>query len=238
MNLIGFSTGALALADFERALEMDRALPTNAIELSALRDSELPRLLEALPQLDLSKYHYVSIHAPSKFRSMSEEEVVERLQPWAESGYPIIVHPDTIADYVLWRGLGSSVCIENMDGRKPFGNDVQQLTEVFKHLPEATFCLDVAHPRILDPTLRNAAQMLTVFHDRLREIHISELDHNFAHRPMTQKAAQDYKRLLAGYAVDVPLIIESMVKVTGAEREVTSVEWVTQHDVSRRRATG
>jgi len=67
MQPLGYSTGALALSDFRRALEMLKDQPVAAIELSAIRKHELIPLLRSLDGLDLSRFEYVSIHAPSEF---------------------------------------------------------------------------------------------------------------------------------------------------------------------------
>ena len=68
MRSIGFSTGALALGDFRRALAMLSTVNSSAIELSALRDHELDPLMRALSQLNLRRFRYVSVHVPSKSR--------------------------------------------------------------------------------------------------------------------------------------------------------------------------
>jgi hypothetical protein len=47
MRPIGFSTGALAFADFLNGLAMLRDKHTTAVELSALREKELARLVDA-----------------------------------------------------------------------------------------------------------------------------------------------------------------------------------------------
>ena len=71
MRRIGFSTGALARGDFRSALAMLRPHKIDVVELSALRVSELAPLAQAIPDLDLSEFTFVSIHAP---RSLSEIE--------------------------------------------------------------------------------------------------------------------------------------------------------------------
>src|SRR5689334_4046717 len=54
MKPIGFSTGALAKGDFATGLSVQRDVPRiDAVELSALRDHELPLLVDAIPSLDL-----------------------------------------------------------------------------------------------------------------------------------------------------------------------------------------
>jgi hypothetical protein len=79
MRPIGFSTGALAYADFRRGLEMTRGKAVQAVELSALRQSELIPLLEDLDTLDLSGFEYISIHAPGQFDPGRECSLRDRL---------------------------------------------------------------------------------------------------------------------------------------------------------------
>ena len=78
MRPVGYSTGALALSDVERALSMLEGSSATAVELSALRISELKPLLRLLGSLDLSRYDYVSFHAPSRFDAAEERAVAER----------------------------------------------------------------------------------------------------------------------------------------------------------------
>lgn len=72
MKTLGYSTGALALSDYRRALDMLKDQPVAAVELSAIREQELTPLLRSLGELDLSQFEYVSIHAPSEFPAESE----------------------------------------------------------------------------------------------------------------------------------------------------------------------
>src|SRR5690242_14971236 len=99
---IGFSTGALAYADFRQGLAMVRNEGLESIELSALRQNELLPLLDSLATLDLSGLEYVSIHAPSQFEPAWEAELCQRLRAEAWRGWPIVVHPDAINDFGLW----------------------------------------------------------------------------------------------------------------------------------------
>jgi hypothetical protein len=80
MKPIGFSTGALAKGDFAAGLAVQRDVPRiDAVELSALRDHELPLLVDAIPSLDLDGFEYVSFHAPSKLQTLDEHAVFEPL---------------------------------------------------------------------------------------------------------------------------------------------------------------
>src|SRR5690242_2368127 len=79
-RLIGFSTGAIAKGDFRRALQILSATNIRVVELSALRLHELKPLCDALPTLDLNKYEFVSVHAPSCFSAAEEPAVVSLLK--------------------------------------------------------------------------------------------------------------------------------------------------------------
>ena len=106
MRHIGFSTGALALADFRTALKILAMLPLDAVELSALREHELFPLLDSFDDLDLREFRYVSIHAPSQISRKFEAAAAGRLAGFAARGVPIVVHPDAISDWDLWSGVG------------------------------------------------------------------------------------------------------------------------------------
>lgn len=67
MCAFGFSTGALALGDFGLALKMLDGIDIAAIELSALRLRELPGLVAFVRHADLTRFTYVSVHAPTDY---------------------------------------------------------------------------------------------------------------------------------------------------------------------------
>lgn len=206
---IGYSTGSLGKADFRRALEVLAAVPVTCVELSALRIAELPVIIAALEDLDLSSYTYVSFHAPSQFGEVSEADVLELLAPVREREWPIIMHPDAIRDYALWRDLGPALCIENMDKRKRTGRNVTELSAIFDCLPEAELCFDIAHARQLDPTMSQASMILSAFSDRIRQVHLSSLDVRSTHHPLNVSAILAYQRVGALIPHEIPIILES-----------------------------
>ena len=154
MRSIGFSTGALALGDFDRGLSLIADRHARAIELSALREEELPALMGALARLRLESYQYVSVHAPSRQRTMKESVVADLLRPCIDRGWPVVLHPDAIGDHGCWRDFGRLLCIENMDKRKEDGRTAVELRRHFRELPNASMCLDLAHARPVDPRHR------------------------------------------------------------------------------------
>jgi hypothetical protein len=223
MPHIGFSTGALALADFHSALEMLRNKPCDAVELSALRSEELQPLIESLEKLNLAQFAVISFHAPSKIDPQFEQATVDLLLRVAQKGWIIVVHPDAITDFALWRQLGRSLALENMDKRKPVGRYAHELAALFKQLPEAGFCFDIGHARQVDPSMAEAGVILRQFHARLCLVHISEVNSQSKHDPLSLSAILAFKKVMYLLPGNVPVIIESRVTEQQIEREVEAV---------------
>jgi hypothetical protein len=211
--ILGFSTGSLAKGDFVEALDILSSIsnPALAIELSTLRESELPLLIKALPFLDLHRYKYISIHAPSKLLHYSEDEVITYLLKIKKYNFPIIVHPDIITDYTKWEVLGTLLCIENMDKRKAIGRTAEDLELIFQRLPNARFCLDLAHAKQVDPSMVECVKMLRMFSDRLIQFHISDVTSDCNHVPINLEAIEAYRKVAKLIPTDIPFIIESPV---------------------------
>src|SRR5260370_1424941 len=211
MRRIGFSTGALARGDFRKALAILRQHNVAVVELSALRIEELTPLVTALPSLDLERYSFVSVHAPSRFARDSEKWVVGQLCLLVERGYPVIVHPDVIFDREKWRVLDSRLVIENMDKRKAVGRTVRELGEIFEMLPAARFCFDIGHARQVDPSMTEAALLLKGFGDRLVEVHMSEVNTASRHDPISFNAVIAFSTICASIPEEVPIILEPLI---------------------------
>jgi hypothetical protein len=217
---IGFSTGALAQSDFRRGLAMQLRQGLDAVELSALRDAELRPLLEALDGLEVSSYHYVSFHAPSQITSLSEADLVQQLKTLLPRRWPIIVHPDAITDFKLWECLGEWLCIENMDKRKPIGRTVEELEQIFHQLPEASFCFDIGHARQIDPTMSQAAFLLRAYSDRLKQLHVSEVNSRSKHEPLNYTAVSAFRKVAYLVPPTVPLILETPIAAEQMQAQV------------------
>lgn len=211
MRTIGFSTGALAKGDFLAGVAIARSLNAPAIELSALRDSELEPLLSSIDALPLDSFRHVSFHAPSQLKDLQEPDLIRAVMGLPPE-WPIIVHPDIITDFSSWRFLGSRLCIENMDQRKSRGRTVPELEFVFDRLPEAGFCFDIGHARQVDPTMGVAISMLQRFGHRLRQVHISEVDPRGRHIPIGFSAAHGFRLAAKLIPEDCPVIIESTIQ--------------------------
>jgi hypothetical protein len=211
MRPIGFSTGALAYGDFRHGLEILRHIQKGAVELSALRERELAPLVESLDSLDLGFFTYVSFHAPSKFEREHEKELIRLLREVAARGFPIILHPDAIHDVSAWRSFGSLLLIENMDKRKAIGRTERELSEVFAALPEVGLCFDMGHCRQVDPTMNESYLILRKFSDKLRQLHVSEVNSRSTHDALSQASICAFENVAHLIPVQVPVILESPV---------------------------
>lgn len=220
MRRFGFSTGALTRADFRQALEHLSGHNVAAVELSALRDTELDALLSAMGDLTLSGYEHVSVHIPSKFEQLSEEQVHRLLTPLAEQGVLLVAHPDVLTRDELWQRFGSRLCLENMDKRKPIGRTAHELQALFTRFPEACLCLDLAHCRQVDPTMIEARRILMHHGQRLRQVHLSDVNSACAHEPLNRLAIEAYRKIAPLLADEVPVILESPVAPEHIAREL------------------
>jgi hypothetical protein len=179
----------------------------DAVELSALSWPELPGLLSLLRQ-GRPPFRYIAVHAPTKRVTADDQALAAHfldLPDWVET---IVFHPDAVRQLSALRVLGHRAVLENMDARKSAGRFVDELTEAFAELPEAGFCLDVAHVSSLDPSMHLAHELLEAFGARLRQVHLSSLDASEHHVPVTADDADRFIPVLERCG-DVPVILEA-----------------------------
>ena len=208
---IGFSTGAIALGDFQKAVKILDSHSFDSIELSALRVNEIEPLIKALPALDLKKYKYVSLHAPSSFPASEEPWLANLLFANVPQHWKIVLHPDTIHDFSLWQKFGSRLAIENMDRRKPAGRSLAELQEIFAKLPEALLCFDIGHARQCDSSMTESFLILKALRNRLVHLHASEVNSESRHERISYGAMLAFKQVASLIPREIPVIIESRV---------------------------
>lgn len=242
MRPIGFSTGALALSDFRLGLKILRGKSVWAVELSALRENELAPLIDALDSLDLSKFKYISLHAPSKFEQAREEEIIDLLKSVVQKrGWPIVLHPDTIYDFSAWQVLQNFLLIENMDKRNPMGRTTNELSEVFDKLPLAGLCFDIGHCRQVDPTMNESFLILRMFGRRLKQLHISEVNSRSTHDSLSETSIRAFEKISYLIPDSVPVIVESRIQGKDVESELDKTKLalpITRFNEARTRVEG
>ena len=202
---------------------MTRAAACEAVELSALRQAELFPLLENLKSLDLTGFEYISIHAPSQFEPAWETVARDRLREECWRNWPIVVHPDSLSDFSIWREFGALLCIENMDKRKPIGRTARELGWIFEQLPEASLCFDIGHARQCDPTMTEAYLILREFGSKLRQVHVSEVNTRSKHDPLSYASILACQEVAHLIPVHVPLILETPVASDQIDAEIAKV---------------
>lgn len=222
MRPIGFSTGALSKGDFAGALAMLQPHNLPCLELSALRMNEVVPLLDALGTLELEQYASVSFHAPGRFERDEEAELSRMLFEQVPDRWPIIMHPDAIIDFSYWRRFGARLAVENMDRRKPLGRNVSELQQIFAELPDASLCFDIGHARQFDSSMTEAFLILSVFGERLTQVHMSEVNSESQHDPISYGAKLSFQQVANMIDEKIPIILESRVSADAISREVVN----------------
>jgi hypothetical protein len=206
---LGASTGIVGRGSDWCALVRDACrVSSHAVELAALDGAELPSLMAFLADRPRLPFRYVSVHAPVKNVRQPDAARAAELALLPLSVRSIVVHPDLIEDPAPYRALGRRLVIENMDDRKAAGQTAADLSALFEALPEAGFCLDVAHAHTVDPSMTVAAELLDRFRGRLREVHLSSI-RDGAHVELTPEDEALFTPLL-GRCRDVPWILEAL----------------------------
>jgi hypothetical protein len=221
---LGYSTGAVAFGDFRLGLERLRPFQLEAVELSALRESELRPLANAMGTLDLGGYSYIAFHAPSRFAPEQEPAIAEAVQSLSDRCDAAIVHPDAMHNGRLWKSLGDLLCFENMDKRNRIGRTADELATLFAAFPDAHLCFDLGHAWQMDHTMTEALQILRRFRDRIRQLHVSEVNTKSEHVPLTLTTVTAFRRLL-DLLPDVPWILEA---VTAPDKIGDEIQYVRE----------
>ena len=83
-----------------------------------------------------------------------------------------------------------------MDKRKPCGRIVADLKKIFDKLPDAGFCLDVAHAKQVDPTMTECYLMIKEFKHKLIQLHLSDVTTESKHVCLNEQAIISYQKIV------------------------------------------
>ena len=207
---LGASTGMFESdrGAWERLAGLACETSSFAMELAALDESELDGLVAYLAAGPELPHRYLSVHAPVKGLTRSDEDLAKTLAALPGFVDAILLHPDTLSDPAAYRCLGARMVLENMDDRKASGRTVEELEPVFAALPEAGFVLDVAHVATIDPSMALGDELLDAFGSRLRHLHVSSPGPEGGHVALTDADEERFCPLLAR-CIDVPWILEA-----------------------------
>lgn len=203
--------------NWQRLIDASLEFSRFAVEMSALSEPELRPLEDFLEASGPFPFEYQSIHGPSKEIRSSDAELVPQLSLLANYCDSVVMHPDTIRDYAPYQELGRVLVIENMDARKSDGRTTAELAAVFELLPEAGFCLDIAHAWSIDPTMDLVNELLDEFGNRLRQVHVSSLSSDLSHVELEPGQLEIFLPVLMRCR-DVPWIFEASLPPSDIER--------------------
>lgn len=211
---VGCSTGFVQQDpdDWTKLVERMAEISTAAVELSALSEPELPALVSFLLRHATQPFDFVSVHAPSKDRTMADRQMVGELKKIRDQVQAFVFHPDSMRDLDAYAALGPKLVIENMDVRKRLGQTAEQLRPYLRALPEARFCLDVAHVKSVDASMQVGVELLNEFRNRLSHLHVSSLDDEQHHVPLSEEDEELFAPLL-DRCRDVPWILEAPPRI-------------------------
>ncbi|RYD86997.1 MAG: hypothetical protein EOP50_21515 [Sphingobacteriales bacterium] len=101
-----------------------------------------------------------------------------------------------------------------------------ELLAVFQQLPEASWCFDLAHARQVDPTMIEAREMLRQFGSRLAQLHVSDVNSNSRHEPLSLSALLAFLKIAPLIHRQTPVVIESPVEEPRMRQEMDTVELI------------
>lgn len=184
-----------------------------------------PDCMRMMPYL--KNIPYRSLHAPSPDDCMFGDDEAERyLVIIAKIAHDldldtVVVHPDAVADFGVFKDFDIPVAFENMDTQKRFGQTVQEMQSVFEQAPDAGFVLDLQHIYMHDKTMQLTQDFLDAFSDRLVHYHLSGYDPELWHVPLCDT---DQEIIASAVSVDVPIILEgAATTMDSAQKELPYV---------------
>ncbi len=219
MAPIGFTTGSLYRSDisFDRRIGLYHSLGADAIELGlATPDQLFGYKLSDQTIAYLSKFKFVSVHAPWKEVTYDSDSTTQRIIDSLRSiceQLPIkglVLHPDTIRDLDILNQSGLPFLLENMDRRKPYGTHPEHIEDL-KRESDFGFVFDVQHAYEHDPTMQLAREMIDIMGDRLKHMHVSGHSESEIHVPTYCADNREAIVEILKLGIDVPKILEGIL---------------------------
>jgi Xylose isomerase-like TIM barrel len=146
--------------------------------------------------------------------------LVQQLDKLDLTRFKYISFHDAMHTPSAWACLGDCLCIENMDKRKPIGQTATDLAKFFDALPNASLCFDIGHARQIDPTMSEAWAILQHFRNRIKQLHVSEVNTQSKHDPISLESILAFQKVSHLLPADVPIILESRVEESEINEEI------------------
>ncbi|MBU1037121.1 hypothetical protein KKF32_03730 [Patescibacteria group bacterium] len=212
MKVIGLSSDILYKTvppTSKKIFKIFRKINCRAVEIHCPA-SELSSL-ERIDPADLQGFTHVSLHLPSRGiiydNNSKTKRILELIQRTKEklNFKWVIVHPHKVKNWNIFKNCSFTVAVENMDYKRNFGKNVEDLKKIFKNT-FLKFILDINHCFTNDRSLKLVDDLYKNFKDKLCEIHVSGFIKN--HEPL--HLTKQKKILQAIPDCTCPIIIESV----------------------------
>jgi sugar phosphate isomerase/epimerase len=215
MSKIGFATGVLHKTIFpvsKKIIEINKNLGCDAIEISC-NISERISFLDKINISDLKCFKYVSLHAPVRNIKYCNDKKTKEILQKIDQAYKrlkinyVVIHPDLVEDWGVFKNYSFKIAIENMDWRKDSYKNIKDIRKVVKKI-NCKMVLDINHCYTNDKTLKLAKDFWKNFKDIICGIHLSGFTE--FHDPLFK--TKQVEILKAVPKKNIPIIIESMCK--------------------------
>jgi len=216
MKQIGFSSGVshkMIESFSEENMHMFKDCGCNALEINCHSVADADNLDIILPMIE--GFDYLSVHLPCDITYKNDEEtrcLLKKIENfYMKSGARLaVVHPDIVENWNVFRNSFVNWAIENMDNRKSCYKDAADLKKFFEEQKTWNLVLDLGHCNNNDRTMALAGNLINIFRNRIKEIHLS--GYKTFHDPLYRTEQIE----IIGYCnkLNVPIIIESTFDVS------------------------
>lgn len=217
---IGFSTGVFfPHSSIPEALRILKEHSVTAVEIGP--DFSHPETFEAneLTIEDLSSFTIVSHHAPSITYGYNPEtefvfKRIARLQAITRLA-KVVVHPDWVEDFSVFKHAPFTVAFENMDCRKQSFKTATEMRDLLEKDPAWEMVFDINHVYTNDRTLRSVGEFIELCGDRITQIHLS--GYSQLHDPLFKTRQTELITAIA--AIPGQIVVESQLGLDEFKQE-------------------
>jgi len=97
---------------------------------------------------------------------------------------------------------------------------MEELSTLFDALPDAMLCFDIGHARQCDTTMTEAYRILTKYADRLRWVHMSEVNTLSHHETLSYAAIWAFAEVAYLIPDSAPIILEARIEGSAIDAEI------------------
>lgn len=218
MNQIGVSTGCFyKCVQDELSDKMLNILLSNSIEvieLNVIKSDKVIKIHKLSKEL-LSRFSYVSLHAPSDaiYRDdLNTHNLLNEIRSFNEyfTLQNIVIHPDVIENFKIFKKYEElEISLENMDNEKFAYNNIDDFD--IELMNSFSLTLDLQHIFTMDQAMKTLKDYKTKFSQYIKQIHISGYHPIHKHVGLFKTNQQQIVKNYYKYSLNTyPTIIESV----------------------------